>query len=155
MADASKRRSAAGISEMGRDCLAVRVRLLSRTISRTYDAALRPHGMTIAQLNMLSVVRTLQPVASGAVAEVLSMEISTLSRNARLMEQEGWVAIEPAARGNGRVLSLTTAGEAKLAEVTPAWREAQKQAREMLGADGAQLLTSMVDGLWAQHFSAT
>ena len=36
------------------ECLAVRVRLLNRTITGIYDEALRPLGMTVGQLNMFT-----------------------------------------------------------------------------------------------------
>jgi DNA-binding MarR family transcriptional regulator len=123
-------------------------------MTRMYDAALRPLGLTAAQLNLLAAIQNLEPAPSGEVAEVLSMEISTLSRNVRLMERQGWIAIERADRGNGRILNVTKAGERKLAEATPAWRQAQKQARKMLGDDGASLVKDLVDGLGAQSPSA-
>jgi DNA-binding MarR family transcriptional regulator len=53
---------------------------------------------------------------AGRVAELLGMEISTLSRNARIMKDEGWVSIAQAERGNGRILTLTVAGAEKLRE---------------------------------------
>lgn len=135
--------------EIARDCIAVRLRLLGRVISRIYDEALRPHGMTIAQLNVLATVDSLgSGVPAGRVAEVLSMEISTFSRNARLMESAGWIDIARAERGNGRVVTVTRAGAHKLSEVTPAWREAQAEAARMLGADGVRLVTATADSLW-------
>lgn len=95
----------------------MRLRLLNRSVTRLYEAALRPHGITIAQLNLLASVANLQPVPSGKLADLLSLEISTLSRNARLMEHAGWLEIALADHGNGRVLSLTPAGAGKLAEL--------------------------------------
>jgi DNA-binding MarR family transcriptional regulator len=138
-------------NEVSRDCLAVRVRALSRTMTRMYDAALRPQGLTAAQLNLLAAIQNQEPAAAGEVARLLSMEISTLSRNAQLMKREGWITVTPAERGNGRVLSLTKAGERKLAEATPAWRHAQKKARALLGDDGADLVKGLVDGLSVDH----
>ena len=38
------------------ECLAVRVRMLNRTITGIYDQALRSLGLTIGQLNILTVV---------------------------------------------------------------------------------------------------
>lgn len=133
--------------ELLRECLAVRVRTLSRTLTRIYDAALRPHGITAAQLNLLVAIRTLGPAASGEVAASLSLDISTLSRNARLMERAGWITIDRAGRGNGRILALTRAGQRKISEATPAWRQAQKHARALLGDDGAGLVKELVDNL--------
>jgi DNA-binding MarR family transcriptional regulator len=134
-------------AEIGRDCLAVRIRLLNRTITRLYDDGLRPHGVTIAQLNLLASIANLQPVPSGKLADALSMEISTLSRNVALMEREGWVDVLPAARGNGRVLSLTAAGAAKLDELKPSWSKAQKEAAALLGPDATRSIKDLVDEL--------
>lgn len=141
------------LNEIGKDCLGVRVRLLNRTLSRIYDAALRPHGLTAAQLNLLAAIENLEPARAGALADLLSMEISTLSRNAHLMERQGWVTIERTERGNGRLLRLTKTGARKLEEATPAWRQAQKEARNLLGNDGANLIRDLVDGIWAEQIS--
>jgi DNA-binding MarR family transcriptional regulator len=137
--------------EIGRDCLAVRVRLLSRAVSRIYDAALRPHGLTVAQLNLLTSIATREPVPAGEVAQLLSMEISTLSRNARLLEDDGLIRIRRAERGNGRVLTLTGAGAEKLTQLHPAWRAAQQQAHELIGAGVAASIKRRVDDMFVQH----
>ena len=41
---------------MAQECLAVRVRLLNRTLTAIYDEALHPLGMTTGQLNVMVVV---------------------------------------------------------------------------------------------------
>jgi DNA-binding MarR family transcriptional regulator len=126
----------------------VRVRLLNRTITRIYDAALRECGLTIAQLNLLATIGNMQPATAHDVAAMLSLEISTLSRNARLMKTAGWIEVLPAARGNGRVLRLTRAGATKLDRALPAWHQAQTRTRELLGEDGSEYLAGLIDGLW-------
>jgi DNA-binding MarR family transcriptional regulator len=137
---------------MAKECLAVRVRLLSRRLSRIYDGALRPLGLTIAQLNLLSVIEVIESAPAGRVADLLAMEISTLSRNARIMERDGWITIERAERGNGRILRITSAGLQKLREAKPAWDAAQVQARELLGDEGAQELKRLGDGVWDNQY---
>ncbi len=133
---------------MAEDCLAVRVRLLSRRLSRIYDSALRPLGLTVAQLNVLSVLEVTDSAPAGRVADLLAMEISTLSRNARIIEGEGWITIDRAERGNGRILRLTSAGRRKLRAARPAWDRAQTEARELLGDKGARELKRLGDGVW-------
>lgn len=140
---------------MAEECLAVRVRLLSRRLSRIYDAALRPLAITVAQLNALSVIEVMGSAPAGRVADLLAMEISTLSRNAHIMESQGWITVERAERGNGRILRLTPAGLQKLREAKPAWDAAQLQARELLGDEGALELKRLGDGVWddqLRHF---
>jgi DNA-binding MarR family transcriptional regulator len=151
--DVARRRGARVAQEIGRDCLAVRVRLLSRAVTRVYDTALRPYGLTIAQLNLLTSIAVRQPVPAGQVAQLLSMEISTLSRNARLLRQDGLIDIERAEHGNGRVLRLTDAGSEKLAELRSAWRDAQQQAHELIGADVATSIKQRVDAMFAEQLA--
>lgn len=149
----TKRDVARVAAEVGRDCLAVRVRLLGRAVTRLYDMALRPYGVTVAQLNLLSSIGSMQPVASGRLADVLSMEISTLSRNARLLEADGLIEVAHATRGNGRVLSLTDAGSEKLVELRPAWLAAQREARELMGPEASSSITELVDSMFAEQLS--
>ena len=139
------------MNEISSECLGVRVRLLNRTLTRIYDGVLRRHGLTAAQLMLLASIEGLEPVRAGDVADALSMEISTLSRNAHLMERRGWLDIEPADRGNGRLLRLTKAGARKVEEATPAWRQAQEEAKALLGSNGASLIRDLVDRLWAEQ----
>ena len=50
---------------IGDQCLAVRVRMLNRTITTIYDDALRPLGLTVGQLNILVVIARRGPVSPG------------------------------------------------------------------------------------------
>lgn len=139
--------------EIGRDCLATRVRLLNRVISRVYDTALRPYDITTAQLNLLAAVAQLEPVPAGKLADLLSLQISTLSRNMHLMEESGLIEIAQAKRGNGRVLSLTSAGARKLEELLPVWRVAQGEAAELMGPDARRAFKGLADELLAERLA--
>ena len=152
--DAQTRRTAQVAREIGHDCLAVRVRLLNRAVTRIYDTALRPHGLTIAQLNLLASIANRQPAPAGELARLLSMEISTLSRNARLLEADGLIQIERAEHGNGRILTLTDAGAKKLAKLRPAWHTAQGRAQALLGDDAAESIRQLVDGMFAEQLTS-
>jgi DNA-binding PadR family transcriptional regulator len=75
------------------------------------------------------------------------MEISTPSRNARIIKDEGWITIEREERGSRRILRLTSAGLQKLREASRAWDRAQTEAREPLGDEGARELKQLGDGV--------
>ena len=87
---------------------------------------------------------------AGDIARLLSMEISTLSRNARLLREEGLLRVEHAEHGNGRVLSITDAGAERLEQLRPAWRSAQQQARELLGEDASRSITQLGDRMFGE-----
>src|SRR3954451_13758477 len=91
------------------ECLSVRVRRLGRVITRIYEAALSPHGVGIAQLNLLAAIAASGGARAVDLARVLELEKSTLSRDLRRMEEAGWIRIEPSGT-NGRAVTLTPAG---------------------------------------------
>ena len=115
------------------ECLSVRVRRLGRVITRIYDAALAPHGVSAAQLNLLSAIAATGGARAVDLARVLEAEKSTLSRDLKRMEQIGWVRSGRAAGDVGRLVTLTPAGSRLLLEVREAWENAQAAAEEELG----------------------
>jgi len=118
---------------MASECLAVRVRRLGRVITRVYDAALAPHGITIAQLNLLTAIVAADGARLTDLGRILDVEKSTLSRDLQRMELLGWIRFDPRQSSRGRTISLTTAGTRLLLEVRPAWEKAQETARSQLG----------------------
>ena len=131
------------------DCLAVRVRALHRRLSRLYEDALRPHGLTVAQLNLLVAVTALGGAAPGTLCQALELEKSTLSRNVERMVREGWLENRPEPAGRGRRLLVTRRGRGLLRRVEPAWREAQRRARALLGPRGTEGLLAAAATLGA------
>jgi DNA-binding MarR family transcriptional regulator len=117
---------------MRRDCVAMRVRQLNRRITRLYDAALRPHGVTTAQLNVLVALALAGEARATDIAGVLAIEKSTLSRNLARMAERGWISAGVGASGGGQVLRLLAPGRALLERAMPAWQAAQRQARAAL-----------------------
>jgi len=127
------------------ECVGYRVRALNRLITRIYDDELRPHGIRFSQMNILTAVTLHGPIQPVEVARMLSLEKSTLSRNVRIMEDNGWVLALPAAHGH--TLEATTAGRRLLKQAAPAWRAAQDQVTELLGPKTASALTRAADRL--------
>ena len=132
------------------DCLAVRVRLLSRTITGIYDQALRPLGLTVGQMNILVVVANLGPVSPCGVARRLNMEKSTLSRNVERMRAHGWLTVSPGETGRQQALEIGRAGRRLLKQSLPLWKQAQSRAEALLGRRGAQSIHRAADAIWAQ-----
>lgn len=122
-----------------RQCLAVRLRLLNRVLNGFYDDALRPLGLRVGQFNLLMGVGAMGPVQPGALAGVLRMDKSTMSRDVDRMREQGWIASAPAG-GRGLALTLTDAGEDLLARAMPSWERAQAQAAAQLGPDAVAAL---------------
>jgi len=115
------------------ECLAVRVRRLGRVVTRIYDAALAPHGVTTAQLNLLAAIGVADGANQTALGRILDVEKSTLSRDLKRMEHLGWIRSGPASSGRGRSISIAPGGARLLTQVRPAWEKAQRSAQSQLG----------------------
>ncbi len=128
---------------IAKDCIGARIRMMNRKVSRIYDEAVRPLGIKFSQMNILTVVSLYAPIQPVEVGRVLSLEKSTLSRNVALMEANGWIESLPA-DGNALLLRVTRQGGELLKKAAPAWREAQKEVKTLLGAQTSEtILRSM------------
>ena len=140
---------------MAGECLAMRSRLIGRTITGIYDAALRPVGVTAGQLNILVVVVRRGPISPGEVARRLNIEKSTMSRTVERMKRNAWLEISPGESARSQELRITKAGRRVLEEAEPMWREAQRRAREILGSSGVEAIHQLAAAIrertaWAQ-----
>ena len=98
-------------SQLNQACIADKLRLLNRFMTRLYDEALRPTGMTTSQMNILVVVAKYGEATPRQVGDWLHLEKSTLSRNVRRLQQNGWLVIRSAEKGNSHSLKLTSKGD--------------------------------------------
>jgi DNA-binding MarR family transcriptional regulator len=127
-------------AEVVRDCIATRLRMADRVITKVYDDALRPLGLKVTQMTMLVVAEDRGLIRQSEVGAELRLDDSTLSRNLERMRANGW--LEEVAGDDARVHSyrLSEAGRALLDKAIPAWRGAQAEARRLLGDAGVLAL---------------
>ncbi len=112
--------------QMSQECVARRLRQVNRTITRLYDEALRPHGLTVNQLNILAVIVSKKQIQPGQLGRTLGMEKSTVSRTIDRMVQKDWIAISPGKDSRTQRLSATAKGRQMLITVTPIWDDLQR-----------------------------
>ncbi|WP_246196194.1 MarR family winged helix-turn-helix transcriptional regulator [Aquisphaera giovannonii] len=116
---------------------------MNRVITAIYDEALRPCGLRVSQANLLVAVARLGEARPAALCRAMRLEKSTLSRDVELLKRNGWLESDPPAGGRNQVLRLTAAGSDLLGRAEPAWAEAQRQARTLLGDDGVEALRTI------------
>jgi DNA-binding MarR family transcriptional regulator len=135
--------------EMDRSCLGVRVGRLHRHVARQFEAALRPLGLTLSQMEILAGLTVAgRPVKPSMLAERLGVERSTMSRNLTLMESRGLVATaEASAGGRSLTVAITAHGTDTLAAAHEAWSEAQAGLLAQLGAATPTTIDAWLDEL--------
>jgi len=127
------------------DCTHLRVRKLSRAISRLYDAEMAGIGLRMTQFSLLACVERLGPVSPSALAEAMTMDASTLTRNLRPLLARRWAAQESGQDARQRIVTLTELGAATLLSARGRWRRAQKHVRAVLGDADLTTLNSLID----------
>ncbi len=124
-------------------CLATRVRQLSRIVTRVYDDAMRPLGITASQYTLLAQLASRDGITAVEIGHDLDIEKSTLSRNLKRLLALGHIVMDPPAGRRGRGLHLSPKGQGVLKEAYPIWCEAQRRAVVVMGAD----CRAVLDGL--------
>lgn len=127
-------------------CLATRVRQLSRIITRVYDDAMRPLGITASQYTLLAQLASRDGITAVEIGHELDIEKSTLSRNLKRLLALGHLVMDPPAGRRGRGLHLTPKGQVVLKDAFPVWQEAQKRTAGIMGSGCRETL----DGLLVQ-----
>ena len=127
--------------KIGRESLPVRTRHLASVIARLYDEHLGPVGLTANQFEILAFVGTRERTTMTDVAGQLQLDGPTLGRTIQSMVESRWMKSELNAEGMTEV-AWTSQGRRIFERAMPAWKRAQYAATDVLGADGACVLTS-------------
>jgi DNA-binding MarR family transcriptional regulator len=125
-------------------CISTRVRQLSRIITRVYDDALRPLGITASQFTLLTQLAQQDGITAVEIGHSLDIEKSTLSRNLKRLLALGHITMDPPAGRRGRGLHLTPKGESVILKAFPVWNDAQSKAIRVMGPESRNTLDSLL-----------
>lgn len=128
-----------------RGCTNFKLRQITRSVSRRYDAAIASTGLKMTQYSLLSHIAAMEPVRPSDLAAKMNLEVSTLSRNLQPLIAQGWVDLGPGPDARTRLVALTVAGRGKRAEVQRLWKQAQLQLNDTLGVERVAQLHQLID----------
>lgn len=114
-------------------CMAVRTLSAARAITRRYDTALRPLGITVTQFTLLAAIAQVEPDSITELADRLCMERTSLTRGAKLLEAEGFIERKVELGVRKRGLRISAKGLKLLREAYPLWQNTQQDVEEQLG----------------------
>ena len=127
-------------------CAGFNFRKVSRVVTQHFDDILKPSGLLITQFTVLVAVAKVRAIAISELAKILMMDRTTLTRNLKPLEREGWLEIEPGQDKRTRIVRLTDNGEIALSKALPLWQVAQKEVVEFLGEPRwSTLLSQLTD----------
>lgn len=136
------------VAEITEDCLLTRARRIARVMTNLYDQELRPFGINSPQFTLLVIISKLRGASRAEIGRYNHQDRSTLTRNLQLILSAGWVEEQASTSGGrARPLVLTEAGKNLLRSAAPAWRQAQSQARAVLGTAGTAAVLDIANSL--------
>ena len=150
MAPKTSPRSGSHAAAEPRGCTNLKLRQLTRAVTRHYDAYVAPTGLKNTQYSLLSHVVLLGPIAPGELASRMKLDASTLTRNLQPLVAQGWLEIGPGADARSRVVTATPAGRDKRVEGQRAWKQAQLALNARLGASRVAALHQLLDDCLAE-----
>jgi DNA-binding MarR family transcriptional regulator len=126
-------------------CVCTALRKASRALTRLYDDALAPHGLTTTQFALMRVLAREGELVLSTLASRLVMDRTTLYRAVGPLERQGWIEVHDADRGRKRLALITNLGRARIGEAETAWRQIQAEVFDRLGAEAWRDLTATSD----------
>jgi DNA-binding MarR family transcriptional regulator len=114
------------------ECYCTQFRRSANALTHIYDHALRAVGLKITQLTLLRGLDRLGSATYNEIADELSLDKTTISRNIKLLIDAGWVQVSIEEDARYRVASLSPAGARMLKDAEPHWRAAQAQVEKEL-----------------------
>ena len=144
MSNPSSNSNLVGVSQIPATCMGLHIRRASRIITQVYDAALRPLELVVNQFTLLASIHLFESVPITRLAQELFVDQTTLTRNLKLLEKRGLVAIKPGEDRRVKWVSLTIEGETVLAEALPLWEQAQAEVKRHFGQQDWQTLLSLL-----------
>jgi len=140
-------------------CNGTALRKATRRVSQLYDAVLAPIGLRSTQRSILMHIARAGTPTMGDLAAALVLDRSALAHNLKPLERDRLVrvVVDPQDR-RSRLVTLTEAGHAKLAESLALWQQAQSRFEEAFGEDRAgalrEALAVIASSAFADAFAA-
>ena len=115
------------------NCVCFNLRWVTRAVTQFYDAEMRRHGIRPTQGSILASLNSKDSWTMAELSDWLGMERTTLVRNLRPLQRDGFVKVTGGGRGNRVELTITAKGRKQVENLTPAWKSAQSAVVNTLG----------------------
>jgi DNA-binding MarR family transcriptional regulator len=135
-------------ARIGSTCAASNLRRATRGMTALYDAALAPAQIKVTQLPLLVALGSAGDLPITALADAISLDRTTLTRNLRVLEERGLVRTMAAPDdARVRLASLTADGARVLSGALARWRDVQDAVAARVGEERRRALFDELEAL--------
>jgi DNA-binding MarR family transcriptional regulator len=121
-------------------CYCATLRQAARAVTALYEGVLADSGLHATQYTALQVLKRVSNLTTTELAAAIGIDQTTATRTLALIRKSGLVTDAPGSDRRERRWSLTSAGEATLRKLNPAWEAAQQAFEKEIGRSEALAL---------------
>ena len=121
-----------------RSCACSALRRATRAVTRHYENHFRGSGLRATQFTVLAMLAQTGPLPISDLSNQMGIERTTLSRNLRLLEKNGWITAADDNDQRFRKMALTAAGKRAASVALSRWRRAQASVGPVLRLFGLE-----------------
>ncbi len=110
-------------------CACATARQMARVLTQLYDAKLRSSGVEAPQFGLLMTLEKQGPCNQAELGRRYALDKTTVSRNLKVLERNGWIHSSVGSDRRQRQFALTAEGRKKLDAAKPEWKKAQGELR--------------------------
>jgi DNA-binding MarR family transcriptional regulator len=118
-------------------CYCATLRQAARAVTALYEGVLADSGLHATQYTALQVLKRVSNLTTTELAAAIGIDQTTATRTLALIRKSGLVTDAPGSDRRERRWSLTSAGEATLRKLNPAWEAAQQAFEKEIGRSEA------------------
>lgn len=122
------------------NCLCFSLRRAARLVTRAYDEALEPIGLTATQFTLLAILKGGGSITTTNFAKSVALERTSLTRNLALLERDQLICRQPGKDLRERIITISTKGARRLEEAMPIWTKVQTGLVSKLGVQPTVLV---------------
>ena len=136
-------------------CVNFNLRKAVRAVSQHYDKILVPVKLRCTQFTILTILSKTDALTITGLADFLVMDRTTLTRNLKPLEKEGYLTILPGiVDKRSRRVALTNEGKEAQKSAIPYWQQAQKEMVSFIGEEDTRHLIRYLQLLSTIHQSS-
>src|SRR5260370_6196024 len=135
-------------------CNVTAIRRAMRRVSQIYDEALALSGLRSTQRSLLVGIARAGRLTMSELAASLVLDRSALAHNIKPLERDGLVEVVADEHDKrNRLVALTEAGWANIAQSQPLWEEAQRRFERAFGEEKARAFRATLDYIASPEFA--
>jgi DNA-binding MarR family transcriptional regulator len=113
-------------------CACATARQVARVLTQLYDSRLRSSGLEAPQFALMMTLDKQGPCSQIELGRRYALDKTTVSRNLKLLESNGWIEVTVGKDRRQRLFTLTAVGRERLTEATHKWHAAQSQLKSRM-----------------------